>query len=118
MKHNPRVDAAKLFALWHGQLPNLDVAKALNISVYQLWVLGKRYGLPNRVHLMSAKKRGRKPETDVVGKEYERRKAEVRAKCSDEERETRRVGPSARPRTLPAYAYNGRVCAFVKAALD
>jgi hypothetical protein len=118
MKHNPRVDAAKLFALWHGQLPNLDVAKSLNISVYQLWVLGKRYGLPNRVHLMSAKKRGRKPETDVVGKEYERRKAEVRAKWSDEEREKRRVGPSARPWTMPAYAYDGRVCAFVKAALD
>ena len=118
MKHNPKVDAVQLFALWHGQLPNLDVAKALGVSVYQLWVLGKRYGLPKRVHLMSAKKRGRKPETDVVGAEYERRKAEVRARWSDEEREKRRVGPMARPWRLPSYAYDGRVCAFVKSALD
>jgi hypothetical protein len=118
MKHNPRVDVVKLFAVWNGQLPNLEAAKALNISVYQFYMLGKRYGLKNRVHLMSAKKRRGKPETDVTGAEYEQRKAEVRAKWSDEEREKRRVGPSARPWTMPAYAYDGRVCAFVKAALD
>jgi len=118
VKHNPRIDAAELFRVWYGPLPNAEAAAALGISVYQFYVAGKRHHLPIRTHLMSAKRRRGKPETDVVGEEYERRKAEVRAQWSDEEREKRRVGPSARPWQLPSYAYDGRVCAFVKSALD
>jgi hypothetical protein len=118
MSHNPKVDAVKLFALWHGKTPNLEVARELGISVYQLYRLGQRYKLPPRVHMHGEFNRRKAKEEVIVGEEYERRKAAIRARWSDEEREKRRVGPTARPWRLPSYAYDGRVCAFVQNAID
>lgn len=118
MNRSLKVDVVKLFALWHGRMPNLEVAKELGISVYQLYSLGQRYKLPPRVHMHGEFNRRKAKEEVVVGEEYERRKAEIRARWSEEEREKRRVGSTARPWRPPSYAYDGRVCAFVENALD
>ena len=118
MNRSLNVDVVKLFALWHGRMQNLEVAKELGISVYQLYSLKQRYKLPPRVHMHGEFNRRKAKCEAVDGEEYERRKAEIRARWSDEEREKRRVGPMARPWRLPSYAYDGRVCAFVKSALD
>jgi len=118
MKHNPSVNAVKLFSLWHSDLENGEVAAALSISRYQLYDLGRRYGLKPRTHIQSAKARITRPEPVITTEEYEARKAEVQALWSDEEREKRRVGPMARKWKLPSYAYDGRVCAFQPTGLD
>ena len=113
-----KVDTQKMFALWNGPLSSIEVASSLGISVYRLYGLGRRYGLRSRRHVVGAKRRLKADEEEVVGEEYERRKAEVQAGWSDEEREKRRVGPAAQRWQLPSYAYDGRVCAFVQTALD
>lgn len=118
MKHNPQVDVVKLFALWNGRMPNLEVARELGISVYQLYRLGQRYKLAPRVHMHGEFNRRKAAKEEIVGEEYERRKAAIRARWSEEEREKRLVGQTARPWRPPAYGYDGRVCAFVEAALD
>jgi hypothetical protein len=119
MRHHPSVDAVKLFTLWNSDLDNGAVSSALGVSRYQLYAIGRRYGLAPRIHVRSAVGRERNnDDVEIPTEEFEARKAEVQALWSDEEREKRRVGPTARKWKLPSYAYDGRVCAFQATGLD
>jgi hypothetical protein len=109
------VDIALLFRIWHSPMGHMEAAAALGVSRAGLYALGRRHGLGRRT---PATARDKKPEPEITPEEFEARKAEVQSKWSDDERERRRVGPTARPWRLPSYAYNGRVCAFAQTALD
>lgn len=118
MTHNPAVNVVELFRLWNSDLQNGDVAKALGVSRFQLWTLARRHGLSKRTHIQGKQARSTRPEVNPTDEELEARKAEVQALWSDAEREKRRVGPQARPWSLPSFSYDGRSCAFAKTSLD
>lgn len=112
------VDMAALFRIWHGPLENAEAAAAMGVSRYQFYALGRRHGLGRRTHIQAAKARINHGDEEITEEEFEARRAEVQSRWSDEERERRRVGPSARPWRMPSYAYDGRVCAFAETTLD
>jgi len=107
MRLKPDFSMDKFYKVWFSQLSYVEAAKALGVSRYQFYALGRRHKLGRRDR-----------EEQISPEEFEARRAEVEANWSDEERERRRVGPSARPWRLPSYAYDGRVCAFAENTLD
>jgi hypothetical protein len=118
MRLRPDFNTAELYRVWYSQMSNTEAAEALGVSRYQFYALGRNHRLRRRTHVQSAKARDGHDDEEITPEEFEARKAEVQAKWSDDEREKRRVGPSARPWRLPSYAYDGRVCAFAENALD
>ena len=106
------VDVTELFKVWNSHMSNADAAASLGVSGSKFYSLGCRYGLGRRTHIQALRARAGRPEPVITEAEFEARRAEVQAKWSPEEREKRRVGPTARPWRLPSYAFDGRVCAF------
>jgi hypothetical protein len=118
MRLKPEFSTAKLFEVWFSEMSHMEAARALGVSRYQFYALGRNHNLGRRTHVQGARARDGHEDEEISPEEFESRKAEVQAKWSDDEREKRRVGPSARPWRLPSYAYDGRVCAFAENTLD
>jgi hypothetical protein len=118
MRHTTKISIAKFLDVWFSQMSHIEAAKSLGVSRCQFYALGRSHNLGRRAHVQSARARSGHNDAEITPEELEARRAYVQAKWSDEERERRRVGPSARPWRLPSYAYDGRVCAFAENALD
>lgn len=113
-----RVDTALLFRVWHSDMSNAEAMKTLGVSRAQFYALGQLHHLGRRSPAQVSKARRDREEPEITEDEFEARKAEVQARWSPEERERRIVGPARRAWRPPAFAFNGRVCAFAENALD
>jgi len=111
-----KVNTLELFRLWNTNIRNDELADALGVPRGTLWYLRQRFKLPARG------KGSRVPsvtERDAPSpEEIEQRCAEIRASWPEGEEERRRVGPRQRRWSLPAYAFDGRGCAFQQIAVD
>lgn len=113
-----RIDVALLYRVWRSEMSNAEAMKALGVTRAQFYTLGQLHKLGRRVHVQASKARLGREEPEITEDEFEARKAEVQARWTPEERERRIVGPARRAWRPPAFAFNGRVCAFADSALD
>lgn len=103
-------DVPKLWRLWHTEMTNAELCRALGVARSTLDVLRMRYKLPRR-------KFERKPPCDYVennpsAEEIAERAAEIRAGWPEGEAEKRMVGRRSRRWEMPAFAFKPREHSF------
>lgn len=96
-----QIDVPELFALWHSDLKNRELAEKLGVSVSGLWDIRKRYGLPPRKH---ERKPRQSEDDDPTPEEIEERCAAIRQKWSQTEWSLRRVGGAPQQWRPPSYS--------------
>lgn len=102
-----RLDARKVFELWHSDLRNDEVAVALGVSRNYLAKIRSRYGLPRRPD-----ERGAHEEDNPTPEEIAERAAIIRERWTESERKLREVGAVRARWQPPRYVYDGRNSVF------
>jgi len=99
----PPIDVKRLFQLWQTDQTTAEIATQLGITPPQLYSVARRYALPRRTGLVN---RCHDKVPDPTPDELVKRARAIRLGWTAEERERRRVGPTARRWQIPRYAFN------------